>query len=444
MKSSTKSVSNVDGDNNALELGRLVGEDWGRIMACIPSEVDVEMTAKQAKAMRRRREIKSGVDLLRLVMAYTVCDWSLRMVGIWCRMIGIGNLSDVAVMKRLRNCRVWLGRMVFQILEIRRLEVKSRGGVRLRIMDGTWVSKPGSTGTDWRIHLSMDLGHLCVDGLEITDAQSGETFGHCSTQPGDIRMGDRGYAFPESMGTVLAHNGWLVVRINWQSVALKALDGRKIDLMVHSQQMIGAFSDQEVQLNTPHGSFIVRLILGALPQAAADKARHRVRKMFRKKGKTPDERTVWAAGFVMLITNLTASEWPAREVLKLYRLRWQIELLIKRLKSILNLDHLRALEAQLAQVYLLGKLLALLMLDELFHQTQLRCPTWFNQVNRPLNVWRLTGLFFDHLRQIIRGYITLPIILDALPRLKRFLCNGPRKRLDQLSQARALLLQFSD
>jgi hypothetical protein len=424
-------------------VAETVGKDWEQIIACMPGEIDLEATARQTKALQRRREIKSGADLLRMVLAYAICDWSFRMVGIWCSIIGVGNLSDVAVLKRLRHCQAWLGKLIYRILDLQRLQVVHQPGVRLRIMDGTGVSKPGSTGTDWRIHLSLDLGHLCVDGVEVTDAKRGETFGHCPTQAGDIRMGDRGYAFSDSMGVVLADGGGLVVRINWQSVPLQTSDGQKVDLIAGLRGLNGASSDQEVWFNTPQGCFALRLILSALPQAAADKARHRIRKMYRKKGKTPDERTLLAAGFVMLVTNLSAIEWPASKILQLYRVRWQIELLIKRLKSILNLDHLRTLDRQLSQVYLLGKLLAVLLIDELIHQTQMHCPTWFTSVERPLNLWRLTILFFEQLRQGVQGHITLAMIFNVLPHLARFLCNAPRKRLSQLAQARVILLNLS-
>lgn len=418
-------------------------DEWEHVIALITREIDVEASARQAKALRRRREIKSGMDLLRVVFAYAVCDWSLRMVGIWCGVIGLGNLSDVAILKRLRNCQTWLGGMVVRVLEARKVQIKSRGGVRLRIMDGTWVSKPGSTGTDWRIHLSLDLGHLCVDGLEITDAKSGETFGHCSTHPDDIRMGDRGYAYANSMGVVLASGGRLVVRINWQNVPLETPDGRKFDLIANLQRSTTITCDQEVRFRALGMCFPVRLIVGTLPQAVADQARHRIRKMYRKKGKTPDQRTLLAAGYILLVTNLPVTEWPAHEVLQLYRVRWQVELLIKRMKSILNLDHLRALDIHLSQVYLLGKMMAVLLLDGFFQQTLSCSPAWFTQTNRPLNIWRLTTLFFDHLRQIVRGHITLQIIFAALPRMERFLCNSPRKRPLQFAQARALLSSLS-
>jgi len=444
MKSSTEinPVGEVVGES--FHTHSLVGENWEQALACLPVGINLEATAKSTKALLRRRAIRSGIDLLRMVLAYAVCDWSLRMIGAWCSLIGLGNLSDVAVLKRLRHSRAWLGELIFSLLQTRRLQVVQQPGVRLRIMDGSRVSKPGSTGTDWCLHISLDLGHLCVDGVEITDAQRGETFAHCPTQANDIRLGDRGYAFASSMGPVLASGGGLVVRINWQSVPLEEPDGQKIDLIASLGQLNGALGEREVWFNTLQGRFPLRLILATLPQEAADKARYRIRKLYRKKGKTPDERTLLAAGFIMLTTNLSAQTWTTHQILQLYRMRWQVELLIKRLKSIVSLDHLRALDPQLSQVYLLGKLLAMLLIDELVHQTRQLCPTWFSNLQRPISLWRLTTLFFEQLRQIVRGNITLSMIFEALPRLTRFLCNTPRKRPDQLAQARALLLGLSD
>jgi hypothetical protein len=56
-------------------------------------------------ALQRRRKVKHALDLLRMALLYAGCDWSLRMVGLWCNAVGIGNLSDVAVLPRLRKSR---------------------------------------------------------------------------------------------------------------------------------------------------------------------------------------------------------------------------------------------------------------------------------------------------------------------------------------------------
>jgi hypothetical protein len=423
----------------------LVGEDWTTILQSLSSSVDLETMAKETKALLRKREIKRAADLLRLVLAYAVCDWSLRLVAVWCTVMQIAHLSDVAVLKRLQHGQQRLGHLVGARLGIRQAELAQESEVRLRLMDATVVSRPGSTGTDWVVHLSLNLGHLAVDGVEVTDARSGETLARFPVRENEIRVGDRGYAFARSMGPVLAEGGWLVVRTNWQSLPLQHEAGSKVEMIAFLRTITPRQSvvEQQVWLQTPQGRFPLRLIVGALPQEAADVARRRLRKAYRDKGKTPGEHTLFAAGFTLVLTNLPTEQWSAEQVLQVYRIRWQVELHIKRLKSLLHLDHLRAQDPKLAQVYLLGKLLAALLVDHLTHHAQQRCPDWFRSVERPVSVWRLTALFYDAFRDLVRGEVTLVKLFQALPHLRRFLCDSPRRRPQQLAQARSLLERLS-
>jgi len=444
MKCTTK--DNVRQDlAQGLSVDPLVDEQWATVLQMLPEGLDLEATAKATKALVRKREIKKATDLLRLVLTYAVCDWSLRLVGVWCAVLQLAHLSDTAVLKRLRHCPVWLGQIIAQLLDVHYVPLAQFPDVRVRLMDATGASRPGSSGTDWVIHASLDLGRLCLDGLEVTDAHGAETMARYPPQANEIRVGDRGYAYAKSMGPVLASGSGLVVRINWQSVPLEHQAGTKVDLIA----FLGSISpqqpivEQSVWMQTPQGRFPLRLIVAMLPQEAADRARQRIHKAYRRKGKTPDARTLFAAGFTMVVSNLPQEPWPAEQVLRLYRLRWQVELLFKRLKSLLHLDHLRAQDPQLAQAYLLGKLLAALLLDRLAHHVRRLCPEWFQSLARPVSVWRLTALLYDTFRHLVRGEITLVRLFQALPHLGRFLRDSPRRRPQQLAHARSFLDRLS-
>jgi len=419
----------------------LVEERWSEALSTLVGSLDLDRSAKQSGALVRKREVKGAADLLRMVLAYAVCDWSLRLMGVWCTLLHLGCLSDVAIRKRLQHCQSWLGQIIMALLDVRHLEVAQQPGVHVRLVDASHVSRPGSRGTDWVIHLSLDLGSGSMDGVEVTDAHSGETLARHALQEGEIRVADRGYAYASSLGPVLAGGGLFVVRSNWQSLPLEREDGSKIQLIAVLQALLPqqALHEQNVWLSTPQGRFRLRLIVGALPQEEADRARQRLHKAYRKKGKTPSQQTLLAAGFTLLVTNLPAEQWPAQHVLALYRLRWQIELLFKRLKSLLYLDHLRAQDPQLAQVYLLGKLLAALLLERLAHQVRTQCPDWFHSLDRPVSAWRLTALLFDTFRSLVRGPLTLTALWQALPQLGRFLRDAPRRRTQQGALARSLL-----
>ena len=78
--------------------------------------LDLEETAKETKAFQRKRGIGSAKDLLRLILFYASSDWSLRLVGAWALLSGIGHLSDVAVLKRVRNSQKWIGTIVAHLI----------------------------------------------------------------------------------------------------------------------------------------------------------------------------------------------------------------------------------------------------------------------------------------------------------------------------------------
>jgi hypothetical protein len=403
--------------------------------------VDLDETARQAGALQRRREVKCGLDLLRLILVYCVCDWSLRLVGAWFFLAQLGALSDVAVLKRLRQSTPWLGHLLVARLQQRQVQFPQSPGVRLRLRDATVISQPGSHGTDWRVHLSLDLGRLCLDGIEVTDAHGAETLARFPAQPGEIQIADRGYAFASSLGPVLAAASQLIVRINWHNLPLVAATSRRWQLGPWLKR-VRRPQEQAVWLTTPQGRFPLRLVAWPLPAAEAEKARHRTRQAARKKGHTPSPYTLCAAGFVLLLTNLPAATWRTAQVAALYRVRWQIELEIKRLKSLLRLDGLRAQEPRLVQTYLLGKLLAALLVEDLTQASAARCPTWFASVARPVSVWRLTHLWGEQLRRLLQGPMPLARVWACLPALQRYLCGPPRRRLQQLAAAKTLYASF--
>ena len=65
-----------------------------------------------------------------------------------------------------------------------------------------------------------------------------------------------------------------------------------------------------------------------------------------------------AGEVIWILTTFDASQLPAIAVMGLYRLRWQIELLFKRLKSLLHLDTLPSREGPTAKSWILARLIA--------------------------------------------------------------------------------------
>lgn len=269
-------------------------------------------------------------------------------------------------------------------------------------------------------------------------------------------VADRGHARRTDLGALLAppptagRPAQVLVRIGWQSLPLHAPAGAptgapagaggKLDLVAWLQPLTGP-TERPVVSVTPQGPVALRLVATPLPEEAAAAARRRLRQQARKQGRTPDARSLVAAGFVALVTTLPAAVWTAPQVLALYRVRWQVELVCKRLKGLWQLDHLRTRDPDLAQVSLLGSLLGALLADR--GAAPRRVPAagvpWFFATDRPVSLWRWTALWHTTLLAALLGPLSFTQVLARLPHLRRQLCDPPRRRPQQAAHARLLL-----
>ena len=341
----------------------VVESEWQYVVSLLPK--DLEARATQKLAIQRRRNIASAEELLRLVLAYSACDFSLRQLAAWAKVTGLAELSDVAAMKRLQAASEWLGDLVMAWLRDRGL-ASHLPPLTVRVVDASVVLAPGGTGTDWRVHARLDLAAQRLAGLEVTGPEGGETFDRHTFSPGEVVLADRGYAHREAVAGAIDGGAHVVVRGNWQSFPLETRSGAPLDIVACLETLAAAeMGDWAVQFRAHGTVYPVRLIALKKTHAATVREHKRIRSQAHRKQRRPDPRSLRAAHYVYVITDLPPDVLPTAEALEIYRLRWQIEIAFKRLKSILKLDRLRAHEPRLAKTYLFGKLLTALILDEL-------------------------------------------------------------------------------
>jgi hypothetical protein len=348
-----------------METTAIVADEWQYVLNMMPA--DLEESARAMLAFQRRREVDSAATLLRLALCYGFCDMSLRQLGAWAEGSGVAHLSDVAILQRLRCASAWLGHLLLRWLQDRGLSTDVPP-VAVRVVDATSISQAGSQGTDWRVHLGLDLARLRIHTAELTGAEQGETLQRHALAPGEIALADAGYAHRAGVASVLEAAAHVVVRINWQNFPLETRRGRLLDVVACLETLQpGDIGDWQVQFRVEARVYRVRLVAVPMSRAAAEHARKRLRRTTTRKRRRADRRSLRAARFVYVITDMSRESLPAPEVLELYRLRWQIEMAFKRLKGIVRLGHLRAHDPQLARAYLYAKLLGALILDELCH-----------------------------------------------------------------------------
>jgi hypothetical protein len=337
---------------------------WKSLIACFG---DLDASAKSAGALTRKRGVQSAEALLRLALVYAYTNKSLRETVAWAEGAGMSRMSDVALLKRLRGCGPWLGQLIAAKLAERngRLGLKQRAD-RVRLVDATSLSLPGSRGTDRRIHLSLDLGTLSIDRAELSGPEQGESLDHFDLSAGELVVADRGYAHRAALHRAHTRGGRFLVRLPWKNVPLQDAQGKAFDVLAFARQLEDAQpAETSLYLRAPGVAepIAVRLLVLRKTEAAAEVARSKRQRQSVKRGHRVDIRSLEAAGYILLLSNCT--HLSPIEAFELYRMRWQVELAFKRLKSLIHLDHITAKEDRVVQTYILGKLLAALMIEDL-------------------------------------------------------------------------------
>ncbi len=98
---------------------------------------------------------------------------------------------------------------------------------------------------------------------------------------------------------------------------------------------------------------------------AIEMAQEKILAEARQQNKQPRPETLEFAKCVIVFTNSPESRLSNKEVLELYRIRWQVELVFKRFKSILGLGHIPKQNDEGSMAWLYGKLFVALLTDKL-------------------------------------------------------------------------------
>ena len=341
---------------------------WKQLLSRIGSIDELEASARASGALVRRREIKSAEDLLRLSLAYGPCGMSLRGVAAWAQTMRLGELSDVAALKRLRGSARWLQQIVGTLLAQRMRGQPAVGGRRIRLVDGTTISERGSDRADWRLHYSYDPRRGRTVDCELTTAGEGEHLRRAKVAAGDIWLGDRNYARGEGLCHVTQAGADFVVRISWNSLSLRTSKGQPFDLAGRLERLGKAeHAEWRAIAHTPDDKTVpVRLLVRRKPPEAIEREIERITEKAKRRGRTrrsgkPDPRSLIAAQFTIVATSL---EEPADQIFELYALRWQIEIAFKRLKSLLHIDRLEAKDPELIRTWLLAHIIAVLLIED--------------------------------------------------------------------------------
>lgn len=164
-------------------------------------------------------------------------------------------------------------------------------------------------------------------------------------------IADRGYNRVDDWMAMVDRGVGLVIRYNPHGLKPHAAEGKLLEPEPVLQAATATDLCLPVQVHNPHWRFLNgSLHARRLPPARAAEARRRARAAAKKAGRQIRARTLALAGWVLIWTTSPPTVLPTATIRGFYRLRRQVELAIKRLKSILNIDRLRAKKTALRPI----------------------------------------------------------------------------------------------
>ncbi len=376
-------------------------DDWETLLSYLPKDYEALAIAhKQLNTQWPNAKIASAAVLLRFIFVHVGANLPLRQtVGVMAK-AGGPKLSPVRLHYRMRHAQPYLaalvGRMVSDIQG--EAEPQRWGGYEMVCVDGSSISGPGSDGTDVRLHVVLRLSDLRVLNTEVTDVSGGETARRFFWSEGQLVIADRGYANPPGVAWVKDQGADILVRLNRSSLPVFDEDGQPIDVLAWCRELAGHRATQRVVTvvhrdGAPGGTAVAGRLVGfRLPPKEAEEARDRAR---REHGVDITEEHLEAAGYVILFTTATAERLSAARCVEAYRLRWQVELQLKRWKSICHFDKLPNYRDDTMLSWVTAKVLLGLLLDRI-GSAQLAVPPGTSRPSRALarDPWKMTSILW--------------------------------------------------
>lgn len=352
-----------------MKTAVVTDRNWEFLLGLLPA--DWKELAHRTGAITRLRGFAGEDQLLRALLMHVALGCSLRDTVVVAKAAGWLALSDVALLKKLRQSESWLQALCVGLLRDSKLELPSAPNLRMRLIDGTQVKEPGKTGSQWRMHFSLQVPQWSCDYFQVTGTEgagTGESLCHFPVRRQDCLIADRGYAQAAGLGHVQREGGYCVVRHNPQNLPVENKAGAAVDVLgwLRGLTRPGAVGSRTAYVRVDAKQRVaVRLCAVRKSAEAIVASERKVRRRAQKNGETLRPQTVEYTQWVIVLTTVPAELLSAVQVLEWYRVRWQVELAFKRLKSLAGFGHLPKYDPRSSRAWLYGKLLVALLTDKM-------------------------------------------------------------------------------
>lgn len=342
-------------------MDALVG--WDFVRAQLPAgwrELSDELGLVRPQPAGRNAKITDIEQLLRLEFHRVQLGHSLKVSAAEAAAAGLVDLSSVSLHHWERKLPTYLKRLLAMMIQPDPAWERAHWhGFEPVLADGTTVQRPGAKGTTARVVYAMRFTDMSVLHLEVADEHGHETLCGFQAHRGQVWLFDRNFSKVNNIVSIKTQGGDVVGRLHRAALPLFDAHGKRFNVLerVRRLKKPGQMNDWEVWIHSGGKRYRGRVCAVRLPDDKIEEARERLRRDYSRRSKRMTPETLEAAAWVMVFTTVPRSKLRTDQVLSLYRLRWQIELEIKRDKSVDDLDMLPNFLQETIQTWLYLKLI---------------------------------------------------------------------------------------
>ena len=438
----------------------LPADSWtSEVLPRLPCELDQQ--ARTLKAFQRKRAFEQPSDLLRGLLLYALSPFGFRWLGMWGVLTAVADISPSAWHDALIRSSALLLWLIGELLVAndRPVFITQRVRGRVWIVDASMLGQVGQSGDAWRLHLAFDLVAGRVGQVHLTDRYTGERLEHYALLPGDLVLLDAGYGYRSTLVTAQRSGADVLCPFTPSTCPLLSSSGQALDVVAWLKQDGRSSRSRNAWCCYDGRRAQVRIIAKRRSEQERQAAERRLVRNARQHGRAVGAVALFLCGWMLLLTTLPSHSWTVDELLWLYRARWQVELLFKRMKQLLQLGRIRATSQAGAEATIRALLVAWLLQEQTSRELHALLPRYTPSLGEPdslmpstavVSSWTVVVLSLETLRQQVVGRWSEARVRECLPRLRRFLVSRSRRR-HQETDVRAFLTgqqgcgsQFSD
>ncbi len=178
--------------------------------------------------------------------------------------------------------------------------------------------------------------------------------------PGGLFLADLGYFVLSSLQQIMDKEAYFISRFSTNTGLLHPNTKEQFDLLAHLRQTTASHIDMNVlvgiKLQLP-----CRLVAVRLPTKIVAERCRKAKLKARKKGRTLSQKALEWLAWSVYITNVPVAMLSIQEIVLMYTLRWQVELLFKLWKSEGELDRVAGFKRERLLCELYAKLIGFIM-----------------------------------------------------------------------------------